>query len=103
MAKRSYKKKTLEDTTAKTTISDFIEVTVDPNQVDLEELIEQETQPFTEEERVGVVKEPAQAQFKDPDKRVNVKGMVMAITNDNLTEKLKNMLINDGMSEDEFI
>ena len=43
------KKKNFKDTSAEV-ISDFIVEKVDPAQVDLEELIEQETKPFTEEE-----------------------------------------------------
>lgn len=105
MAKKNkHKKSNFKDTSAeKVVISDFIEVAVDPAQTDLEDLIEEETKAFTEEERVGVVQESSKPQFKNPDRQESVKGMVMVINNDNLTEVLKTMLINRGMSRSEFI
>lgn len=102
MAKRK-RKSNFKDTTQETVMSDFIQV--DPAQIDIEDQIEEEVKPFTEEERVDVVevadKEP---RFKDPDFEVTLKGSVEKITNITLTEGVKQLLINNNIcSESDFI
>lgn len=102
MAKKNKKKSNFKDTTAETptVVSDFI--TVDVNQIDLEDAIEVETKPYTEEERVGVPEAPNNPRFKTI-KHVKLKDTVQLITNQNLTEAIKEDLINNhGYCEDDF-
>ena len=101
MAKRKRKSNLRDNSEVKTIISDFIDVTVDTN---LDDLIEEKTQPFIEEERAGVAEAPkGNPRFKTL-VSVKLKDTVQLITNHNLTESVKQNLINNyGYCEDDFI
>ena len=103
MAKR--KKSNFKDTTQESVMSDFIQVDLDPAQIDLEDLIKEETKPYTEEERAGVVDVPnSDPKFKNPNTEIALRGSVEKITNENLTESVKQMLINANIcSDSDFI
>ena len=98
MAKK--KKSNFKDTTQESVMSDFIQVDLNPAQIDLEDLIEEEIE-VKEKPRFKDPKD--RAYFKDPYRVVKLKNNTEYITNENLTEGVKDMLINTcGYCADDF-
>ena len=88
------KKQNLEDTSAKADLQDFVEKFANDNQ---ESISSEEPK---EEEKKEEKEETKRPQFKKSDKSITLPGSREAIDNSNLTEKVKQFLIDKEICKD---